>query len=100
MAKEILRIREILKEKKISGKELAEMVSITEASVSTILSGKTFPKSKLLLKIASVLNVDVKELFHPTKNEEPKTETEKIYIKKDSGFVVVGELYKKENDAF
>jgi len=98
MAKEILRIREILKEKKISGKELAGLVNITEASVSTILSGKTFPKSKLLLKIADVLNVDVKELFNPTKTKELKTE--KIYIKKDSGFVVVGELYKKENDAF
>ena len=100
MAKEILRIREILKEQKISGKELAGLVNITEASVSTILSGKTFPKSKLLLKIASVLNVDVKELFNSTKKENKEESSVKIYIKKDSGFVVVGEIDKKINDAF
>jgi transcriptional regulator with XRE-family HTH domain len=94
---EILRIKEILKEKKISGKKLAGLVQVTEASISNIVNGNSFPKPDLLLKIADVLNVDVKELFNSTKNEN---KTEKIYIKKDSGFVVVGELKKNQNDVF
>jgi len=91
MANEILRIKELLKEKKVSGKKLANLVQVTEASISNIVNGNSFPKPDLLLKIADVLNVDVKELFNSTKEGNK----EKIYIKKDGGFVAIGELNKK-----
>lgn len=93
---EVLRLKELLKEKKINGKQLAGLVQVTEASVSNIVNGNSFPKPELLLKIADVLNVDVKELFNSTK----EVNKEKIYIKKGSDYIVIGELNKNQNDAF
>jgi transcriptional regulator with XRE-family HTH domain len=66
----ILRLKEILKEKKITGKELAKNVEVTEASISNIVKGNSFPKPDLLKKIAKVLKVDIKDLFNSTLDEE------------------------------
>lgn len=65
----MLRLKEVMKEKGITGKELSEMVGITPASVSNIANGNHFPKPELLKQIAEVLDVDIRELFIPTKNE-------------------------------
>lgn len=88
---EVLRLKELLKEKRMNGKELANLVKVTEASISNIVQCKSFPKPELLLKIAEVLDVDVKELFNSTK----EVNKEKIYIKKGDEFVAIGELNKK-----
>lgn len=77
----MLRLKEILAEKGITGKELAANVkvskrdsegretkgSVSQNAISSIVNGTTFPKPELLSEIARVLDVDVRELFIPTK---------------------------------
>ena len=63
----VLRLKEILKEKNMSGKKLAEIVGITETSLSRIINNDQQPRFDLLLKIAQTLDVDIRELFYPTK---------------------------------
>lgn len=63
----ILRIKELLKTKGITGKELAERTGLSVIAMSNIVSGKSFPKPDLLIKIAEVLDLDVRDLFYPTK---------------------------------
>ena len=87
---EILRLKELLKEKGISGKELSELVKVTPGGISNIVQGNSFPKPKLLLKIAEVLDVDVKDLFNSTNN----VETETIYVNRGGSFVPIGALKK------
>lgn len=70
----ILRLKEVLKEKEMTGKDLAEKVEVTPASISNIVQGNSFPKPELLLKIAETLNVDIRQLFHPTKENSTTLE--------------------------
>jgi transcriptional regulator with XRE-family HTH domain len=86
----ILRLKEILIEKGISGKDLAAKVEVTPASISNIVQGNSFPKPDLLIKIAEVLDVDVRELFVPTK----ETETETIFSFREGSYIPIGELKK------
>ncbi len=75
----ILRIKELLKEKGSTGKELAETIGITETSLSRIVKGDQQPRFDLLLQIAETLDVDVKDLFNSTKTDkEPKEEVQSI----------------------
>ncbi|MCG8207062.1 helix-turn-helix transcriptional regulator [Tenacibaculum finnmarkense genomovar finnmarkense] len=68
----ILRLKDLLKEKGITGKELARKVDKTENAISMILNNKRQPRFELLLKIADVLDVDIKELFVSTKDGSSK----------------------------
>ncbi len=86
----MLRLKEVLKEKSITGKELADRVGVTPASISNISNGNHFPKPELLKQIAQELDVDVRELFIPTKEKE----TQPIFIEKDGAYVKVGEILK------
>lgn len=70
----ILLLKELLKEKGITGKELAEKVGVTEASISNLAKGDSIPRKDLLLKIANILDVDVKDLFISTKDTRTKAE--------------------------
>lgn len=63
----VLRLKEVLSEKDMTGKDLATAVGVTPVSISNIVQGNSFPKPDLLLKICSELDVDIRELFHPTK---------------------------------
>lgn len=92
MKTDILRLRELLAERKISGKDFAEQINLTPASVSNIIQGNSFPKPETLLKIAEVLDVDIRELFTPTK----ETETETLYINRNGELVKVGTIAKNE----
>ncbi len=88
----ILRLKEILKEKGVTGKELADMIGVTPASISNIIQGNSFPKPETLLNIANALNVDIRDLFNSTKST---TETP-IYLKNGKGdFVECGVWYEK-----
>ena len=75
----ILRLKEILKEKGITGKELALMVNVTEASVSNLVKGDSIPRKQLLIDIASALDVDLNDLFIANKTQKnPKEIIESI----------------------
>ncbi|WP_417237220.1 helix-turn-helix domain-containing protein [Bizionia paragorgiae] len=88
---QLLRLKEVLKEKGVTGKDLSEGVEVTTASISNIVNGNHFPKPELLKKIADFLNVDIRELFIPTKEE---TVTETIYVNRNGNYEPIGELIK------
>ena len=56
-------IKDILDEKGMSQRELADKVGITEVSLSRYINGNRVPKAPIALNIARVLGVDVNELF-------------------------------------
>ena len=86
----MLRIKELLKEKGITLKDLAAMLGITNVALSRIVNGNTTIET--LRKIAEALDVDVRELITPTK--ETPTTAMPIYLKNDKGdFVECGALY-------
>lgn len=84
----VFRLKEVLKEKGITGKELAEKVNVTEASISNLVQGDSIPRKDLLLQIAETLDVDIRDLFISTK--ESKSET--IYIKRGNDFIPIGKI--------
>jgi transcriptional regulator with XRE-family HTH domain len=57
------RIKELRTAKRLKQSELAEAIGIEPRSVSKMESGCHFPKDTHLAKIASILNVDIKDLF-------------------------------------
>jgi len=73
----MLRIKEVIKEKGYSVTSLAEKMGMQQVSLSRIINGN--PKFETLLKIAMALDVDVRDLFNPTKtNQNPKDEVQSI----------------------
>ena len=63
----VLRLKEIINIKGISRDELASKVGVSSTTISNISSEKNLPTIQLLLKIAEALDVDVREMFMPTK---------------------------------
>ncbi|MBX2952305.1 MAG: helix-turn-helix transcriptional regulator [Leadbetterella sp.] len=85
----ILRLKELLSEKGVSGKELADKIGVTPTTISNIAQGNNFPKPETLIAIASALDVDVKDLFVSTKEA---VELEPFYIKRNGELVQIGEI--------
>mgnify|MGYP005671493297 CR=1 FL=1 len=63
----VLRLKEIMKEKGVSREELAQTVDVSMTTISNISTEKNYPTIPLLLAIAKALDVDVREMFVPTK---------------------------------
>ena len=63
-------IQRIRKERKITQENLAELINIETISISKIETGKSYPTSENLSKIAEVLQVEPYEffIFDTTKN--------------------------------
>lgn len=64
---EVLRLKELMNLKGISRDELANKVGVSTTTISNINSEKNLPTINLLLQIAEVLDVDIREMFKPTK---------------------------------
>jgi len=62
-----LRIKEVCKQRKITGEKLAELIKVSKTTISQINSGAQKPSFDTLAKIAKVLDVDIKDLFVSTK---------------------------------
>ncbi len=58
-----LRIKDVLKEKKVTVVSLAGMIGITQPNMSNIVNGKSAPSLETLERIANALEVDITELF-------------------------------------
>ncbi|ASV77951.1 helix-turn-helix transcriptional regulator [Elizabethkingia anophelis] len=82
----ILRLKELLNEKGIQNKDLADKIGVTPTTISNITQGNNFPKPETLLKIAEALDIDIRELFVSTK----KKESEIIYVRRDEVFIEAG----------
>ena len=85
---EYLRIKQLLKEKGMTGKELAEKVNVSAVTISNIASGNSFPKPEILKAIAEALGVRLKDLFTEEEGMEP------IYIKEQDKYIKIGEIRK------
>lgn len=85
-----LRLKELIKEKGISTKDFASKVGISYNYSSELVRGDKFPRQDTLIEIAKALDVDIRELFNPTK----ETQSETIYVKRDGKDVPVGKLLK------
>lgn len=68
-----LRIKDVIKEKKVTVVALAGMIGITQPNMSNIVNGKSMPSLETLEKIASALGVPVTELF-----EQPKSDIARL----------------------
>jgi transcriptional regulator with XRE-family HTH domain len=63
----ILRIKEIMGQKGMSRKGLAESVGVSVTTISNICSETSYPTVELLPKLAKALDCDIRELFISTK---------------------------------
>ena len=61
--KKVLRLDEVLKEKHIQQKVLANMLDVSKVSVSYWCNNQTNPSIITLLKIAKILEIKVADLF-------------------------------------
>lgn len=84
----ILRLKDVIKEKNVTSKQLSELLGISETSISRIINGTQTPKLETLLKIANVLNIDIRELFISNLTSNKQT----IYIKENDTFKEIGTL--------
>lgn len=66
------RIKEVLKEQGRSQTWLAEKIGKSYVVVTNYCNNNTQPSIEVLRKIASVLDVDVRDLLVPTKNKDSK----------------------------
>ena len=57
------KLKEVIKEKNISQRELADKVGLTEAAISRFISENRIPTGENMLKIANVLGVKVEDLY-------------------------------------
>lgn len=65
--KEINRLKVVLVERKQTGKWLAEAIGKNEATISRWCTNETQPSLETLVKVAKVLDVDIKDLLISTK---------------------------------
>ncbi|SHG34654.1 DNA-binding transcriptional regulator, XRE-family HTH domain [Salegentibacter echinorum] len=84
----LLRLKELLKERKITGKQFAEDLGFSKNTASNLINGKSFPSGKDLKAIADYLDVDIKELFNSTKEAPERA----IYVEMDGKYSKIGEL--------
>lgn len=63
----VLRVKEVMRIKGYSRERLAEEMGVTLTTITNINQEHTLPSVATLLKIAEVLDVDVRDLFEPTK---------------------------------
>ena len=63
----INRIKVVLAEKRLTGKWLAEEIGKSENTISKWCSNKVQPSLEVLLEIATLLSIDIRELLISTK---------------------------------
>lgn len=67
-AKTINRLKAVLAEKQITNKWLAEKMNLSTTTVSRWCTNKAQPSLEILVEVASILGVDVRELIVGTKD--------------------------------
>lgn len=86
----LLRTKEIINERGLVGDEVARDLGITSTTLSNINQGNTFPKADMLLKMAQYFDLDIRDLFYPTKTNNSLQE---LFIKDaDGNFKSIGYL--------
>lgn len=91
---EILRIKEIIDSKGIKLKDLANMTGLSYTYMSEVARNTKFPRADSLISIANALDVDIRDLFVSTKQQE-KGIKEKLEETRDSIEEILEELSDK-----
>ena len=68
-SKKLNRIKAILAEKSLSNKWLSEKLGVGQATVSKWVTNSSQPSLDMLIQIAQVLDVDIKELIRVPNND-------------------------------
>lgn len=79
MVTEELRVKELIQERGIKMKEMAEQINITPESLSRALNGN--PQYSTLKKVADYLNVNVRDLFRGDDVKADKEMRGSLYYK-------------------
>ena len=66
----MFRIKEVIKEKGTTATALAEKLGVSNNTITRVANGVSKPSIDLLIGISQKLDVDIRELFHPTKGGE------------------------------
>ena len=74
------RIKEVCKQRKMTGERLAEIIGISKTTISQINSGVQRPSFDTLVKISEALHVDVKDLFISTKDTFYVIHNNELYV--------------------
>ena len=69
MIMQLNRIKVVLAEQKKTSRWLAAAIEKNETTVSRWCSNKSQPSAEMFAKIATVLDVDIRELFNSTKEQ-------------------------------
>ncbi|MFV5699306.1 helix-turn-helix transcriptional regulator [Flavobacterium sp. ZT3R17] len=86
----VLRLKEIMALKGMSRDELSSRVDVSPTTISNISREKNLPTIQLLLKIAEALDVDIRELFIPTRGTsitQLEVDEAKVLIEKGLGIL-------------
>lgn len=65
-----LRIKELRKDKDLTGEQLADMVGVSKGYISEIENGKKTPGAGLMMRFAEALKCEVYELYEGTLAEQ------------------------------
>lgn len=91
-------IKELMKIKKITSKEIADITGVTPTHISYILNNKRQPSLDLVEKIAEILKVSVNELFDNI-NDNSKVTKENNYNSIEKDLPVVPEEFADPKEA-
>ncbi|NYJ26342.1 helix-turn-helix domain-containing protein [Allomuricauda sp. ARW1Y1] len=64
---DILNLKPLMDGKGLTGKDFAEELGISPVALSNIMQGNSFPRANVLMKMADILNVEVRDLFKSSK---------------------------------
>ena len=87
-----MRYKEILREKGVTAKELAQKIGVTEVGLSKILTGKTSTSTNMIEKIAAALGIKCGELFDDyIDDKDSNSSNQSITIKSGETIVIHAE---------
>ena len=75
------KIQDIIKKRSITQEELAEAIGLETVSISKIETGRSYPTSENLAKIANVLSVHPKDLYDFSYGKTKKEILDEIFQK-------------------
>ncbi len=61
--KKVLKIKQILEQRGLKQKWLADKIGVTEVTISNWVNNRTYPSIETLISISNVLKIEVKDLF-------------------------------------
>lgn len=74
------KLKMLMKKAKISQKELAEKINITEPSMSNYINGNREPRIDVIVNMAHALNVTTDELINDTEVEKKESYLESYNV--------------------